>query len=334
MTKSPKPNTRKTKSSKSQLSNSETLPFIEHIRELRRRVFYVVASVIVWTVAAYFVQEQIIAALMKPAHGQHFIYTSPIGGVDFFFRVILYVGLMMTIPVAVYQLLTYLAPLMKQASARFAFTLAAVSGLLAAAGIVFGYFVGLPAVLDFLLSHFQVGNIRPLLTVQSYIKFVTVYMLGSALMFQVPLVILFINRIKPLKPQTLFKGEKWVIAGSFIFAGLMNPSPNIFSLLFVAGPIIITYQIGIALVWFLNRQKKLGKIEKLRVEDARVQAQRQQRAARPERTWPTTTAAPETSPQTPPTTPPRPDNVVRARYIPRPVAPPVRRQFISDIRAS
>jgi sec-independent protein translocase protein TatC len=282
-------------------------------------MFWIIASVVVWSVAAYFVQHRIVNVLLKPSHGQHFIYTSPIGGVDFIFRVIIYVGIMMTIPVIIYQLLSYLSPLMRQASAKFASILAAVSGLLALGGILFGYFIGLPAVLHFLLTKFDTGQIAPLLTIHAYMKFVIVYLLGSALMFQVPLIILFINRIKPLKPQKLFKYEKWVIAGSFIFAGLMNPSPNILSLLFVAGPIIATYQIGIGLVWYINRQRKPSKTELLRAEDAKVQAEREQRAAQAQaparptaaaQASPTQTTQPaarkQATPHIAPTTQPRP----------------------------
>jgi sec-independent protein translocase protein TatC len=153
-----------------------------------------------------------------------------------------------------------------------------ISGLLAAAGIVFGYFIGLPAALHFLLHQFMTSQIKPLITVQSYMSFVMVYMVGSALMFQVPLFLIFINRIKPLKPSRLLHYERWVILVAFIVAGLMNPTPNLLDQLMVAGPIILMYQLGIAIIALLNKPRWPAKAQTLFEEDARIQAERFERS--------------------------------------------------------
>src|SRR2546421_8023050 len=182
-------------------SRNPKLPFIEHLLELRKRLFYVAVSVILWGAAAYFVQQRIVAALLKPAAHQQFIYTSVGGGIDFLFRVCMYTGLVFSIPVIVYHLLRYLQPLIKKDAVRFIAWGSVASGVLALAGMAFGYFLGLPAALHFLLHQFTSGQIHPLLTIQSYMSFVTLYMLGSALLFQLPLVLLLINRVKPLKPK-------------------------------------------------------------------------------------------------------------------------------------
>src|ERR1700712_3779501 len=105
-----------------------TASFMEHLRELRKRLFYVAISVIGWSALAYAVQQHLVNALLKPSHGQSFVYTSPIGGVDFLFRVCLYSGIILSIPVIVYQLLCYAAPLMKTSSRRFIAIGSATSG--------------------------------------------------------------------------------------------------------------------------------------------------------------------------------------------------------------
>lgn len=232
---------------------NRTLPFIEHVYELRRRLFYVVLSIGIWAAVAYAFERHIIAALLKPARDQQFIYTSVGGGVDFLFRVCIYAGIAASIPVIVYQILRYTQPLLKDEARRFIAWGSVISGVFALAGIVYGYFWGLPAALHFLLHQFVTAQIRPLVTIQSYMSFVTVYMLGSAMLFQVPLLLVFINRIKPIKPQKLFHYERWVIVLAFVGSGLMNPSPNIFAQLLLAGPIILMYQVGILVIWLANR---------------------------------------------------------------------------------
>lgn len=234
----------------------------------------VALSVLGWALLAYALEKPIVAALLKPSGHQSFVYTSPIGGIDFLFRLSLYSGLIMSLPVLVYQGLKFMAPLLGGASRRFITTWVLASGALALGGLTFGYLIGLPAALHFLLHQFTNGQIKPLITIQSYMSFVMVYMVGAALMFQVPLLVIFINRIKPLKPSRLFRGERWVIVGAFVVSGLMNPSPVLLDQLMVAGPIILSYQLSIALVALINRPRWPGHVEALFERDRLIQASR------------------------------------------------------------
>lgn len=215
---------------------------------------YVAMSVGLWSAVAYGVEHHIVHFLLKPAKDQQFIYTSPGGGIDFLFRICLYTGIIMSIPVIVYQLLRYAQPLITRGSTKFIAIGSGISAVLAVVGMCYGYFWGLPAALDFLLHQFVTSQIQPLVTIQSYMSFVMVYMLGSAMLLQVPLILIFINRIKPIKPQRLLKYERHVIVASVVVAALMNPTPNIFALLFIASPIILMYQVGIFIIWTTNRK--------------------------------------------------------------------------------
>jgi len=237
----------------------EPVPFAEHLSELRRRLFYVAAIISLGTAAAYAVERHLVAALLKPAAGQHFIYTSPGGGIDFLFRVCLYAGIALGIPVIVYNFLRYVEPAFPEHSVKYIYLGTFVSGLLALAGVCFGYFVGLPSAMNFLLHQTVTNQVQPLLTVQAYMSFVIRYLLGSALLLQAPLFIIFINRIKPLKPRRLLHYERWVILGAFVISGLMNPTPRIVAQLLVAGPLIITYQLSILIVAFVNRKPRARK---------------------------------------------------------------------------
>jgi len=240
---------------KTRLAHDSKLPFIEHVHELRRRLFIVAACVAAGSVLAYGLQQQIVNVLLRPSHGQHFIYTSPLGGINFLFGVCLDVGLVLATPVILYQLLAFISPLMRGTTHRFLLSASAAAGTAALAGAIFGYFVGLPSALHFLLHQFTTIQIRPLITIQSYMQFVSLYLLGSALMFQLPLILIIINRIKPLTPSGLLRYERHLIAGAFIVAFIMNPTPNIVGQLVVVLPIIAMYQVGIALIWSINRRE-------------------------------------------------------------------------------
>jgi sec-independent protein translocase protein TatC len=231
-------------------------PFADHLLELRRRLLAIAASVLLFSTGAYFIQQTIVRFLLRPAHNQQFIYTSPGGGIGFLFQVCTYVGIAFSMPVVIYNLLRFIEPVIgdKKRSTVVRYSLSSAG--LAVLGFSFGYFVGLPAALHFLGHQFTTNEIHPLFTIQEYMSFVTVYLIGSAVLFQLPLIIIFINRIKPLRPKRLLNLERYVIAGAFIIAMIMAPTVNIFDQLIIAGPIIGMYQIAIVLIIFQNRSTR------------------------------------------------------------------------------
>jgi sec-independent protein translocase protein TatC len=251
-------------------------PFIAHLHELRRRIVFVVLTLVGFGIAGYFIQDQVIAILLRPAHGQQFIYTAPAGGFSFLMTICIYVGIAGSVPLIIYHLFRFLEPLIPNTCQRFIARCGLLSVLLAMSGALFGYFVGLPAALRFLLNQFQTTQIRPLLTIQEYIAFVMVYIIGFALLFQIPLILLFINRITPLRPITLLGYQRFVIAGSFLAAAVITPSGDAVNQLIMALPIIAMYQLGIAAVWFYNYRNNIETIAQRRMQDAAIQQTRLQ----------------------------------------------------------
>lgn len=293
------------------LQQGKAKPFIEHLHEFRKRLFWVVGSLLAGSAVGYILQQSLIGWLLRPAHDQPFIYTSPGGGINFIFQISIYFGIALTIPVIVYQLLQYLAPLMRYTTKRFILRSSLFSVVLAACGLTFGYFVGLPASIEFLTHQFQNQQITALLTIQEYMSFVMIYLIGTAVLFQIPLIMLCINRIKPLKPSKLLKSERYVIVAAFIIAALITPTPDIFNQVLIAGPMIAIYQLGVILVAIQNRSHRVSKIAKLRDQDVVVQAKRQ---AQLQNTIPLTKLAPVLASNT--------NSPTRARQLPvRPVNP-------------
>jgi sec-independent protein translocase protein TatC len=282
-----KPTKKRTKSQTPKRAVDQiTLPFMAHVAELRRRLFYIAIAILIGGGAAYSVQLHITNALLKPAGTQQFIYTSPGGGFDFLFRLCMYAGILFALPVIVYQLLRYLQPLIKREATRFIAWGSIASVLLAVVGVLFGYFVGLPAAMHFLLNQFSTDKIHALLTIQSYTSFVMMYLLGSAILFQVPLVMLLINKVKPQRPRKLMGFQRWFIVFAFIAGGIISPSPNIQDQLMLAVPMVLMYQIGILLVWLTNRSRnKSQKVLELIHKDAELRASRLNNFQQAQETW-------------------------------------------------
>jgi sec-independent protein translocase protein TatC len=149
------------------------------------------------------------------------------------------------------------------------------SSVLAVIGIGFGYFFGLPAAMHFLLQSFSSSRIAALISIQSYMSFVMVYLLGSALLFQIPLILLLINRIKPLQPKKLMQHQRWFIIAAFILGAIISPTPDIRNQFVLTGPIVAMYEISVLMIWIINRKHhRPRKVIELLHKDSEAQAER------------------------------------------------------------
>ncbi len=228
---------------------------IDHLHELRSRLFWIVLALIIAGSASYLIQNQIMTVLMRPLGGQRLVYLTPIGGFNFIFKVSLYFGIGVILPVIMYHLYRFLEPLMDKRRKRSVVLYIVASFLLAIGGACFAYFGSLPAAMHFLTS-FNIQNVSAMLTVDSYLNFVITYILGFAALFQIPLILLIFNSIKPLPPKKLLSFQRFVILAAFILAAIISPTPDITNQAILAVPIILMYQIGVLLVWLQGRTKR------------------------------------------------------------------------------
>lgn len=228
-------------------------PVIHHVHELQKRLIWSVLAVIAGTALAYSVNGFLLAAIQRPL-GQTLYYTSPLGGFSFLLKLSLAVGFVIALPVVLYQAFSFLAPLLKKHHKLTVLAFAIWSFDLAYCGLAFAYFISLPSALHF-LSQFGGSTVQSLITVDEYFSFALAYLAGFAIMFQVPLIILFVNRIKPLKPKKMFGAQRYVILFSFIAAAILTPTPDPMNQTIMALPAIALYQVGIVLVWLANRER-------------------------------------------------------------------------------
>jgi sec-independent protein translocase protein TatC len=265
------------------------LTLIDHLHELRTRLFWIVLSLIVASSASYFIQDQIMAVIMQPLGGQKLVYLTPIGGFNFIFKVSIYFGILLVLPVVIYHIYRFLEPLMqKQRKRSVAFYILA-SFLLAIGGGCFAYFGSLPAALRFLTS-FDIQNVSAMLTVDAYLSFIITYVLGFAALFQIPLILMIANTIKPLPPKKLMGFQRYVILIAFILAAVISPTPDVTNQTILAVPIILMYQVGVFMVWVQSRsaRRRQTKLDKtLNLADTFVRT-----APAPARVSPATTATP------------------------------------------
>jgi sec-independent protein translocase protein TatC len=248
----------------------------QHLKEFRNRLFIVAIFFIVGACLAYYFQQPVIDAVLAPLHGQKLVYLNPAGGFSFIFMISIYAGLALAMPVLIQQLYLFIRPALPERAQKKSGPIIIGGFLLLVAGIAFGYFVAVPGALSFLYS-FADQYISASLTADSYLNFVIAYTIGIGIVFQIPLLLLLINTIKPFTPGGLMQSEKWVIVASFVVAAIITPTPDPINQAIIAGPVIIVYQIGVIII--LNAIFKKRREEKRLAKKALIAARKQQKAA-------------------------------------------------------
>ena len=244
-----------TTSKASSAQSSDPKSIGDHLGELRRRLTWVVLTLIVMSALAYSVHDALVSFVLSPIGDQKLVYLTPGGGFTFIFQIILYAGLLLTAPVLVYHLYRFVAPALPESMRHMGLRVVFLSSVLMLAGAAFGYFVAVPAALQFLMA-FAGDFVQANLTADSYLNFLVAYVIGLGILFQLPLFLVAWNWLNPLPPGGLLSSQRFVIVGAFIAAALLTPTPDVLNQSLLAIPVIAVYQIGVVAVYITNKKKR------------------------------------------------------------------------------
>jgi sec-independent protein translocase protein TatC len=250
------------------MAEVEPQPFLGHIQELRTRLLTCVAVLLAAASLGYWQRDVILPWVQRPLHA-NLIYTSPSGGFEYVAMISLAVGLVVALPVICYQLIRFITPAfargpkVKQRLVR----MLVAAYLLAAAGVAFGYYMILPASLRFFASYSS-PSIKPLITAQEYLSFTIGCLVTFAILFQLPLIVSTIDRIRPIPPKAFMGHQRLVIVGSLAIALILPFTYDPITQFVIAVPIILLYEVSGLILW--SRHSSAAR--QLRREQAMVAA--------------------------------------------------------------
>ena len=233
---------------------STSRPFRDHVDELRSRLFWSVVTLLLGSGVGYFFHEQLLSFLLRPLH-QPVYYSSPTGGLDFIFKICLFFGFVVSLPVFTFNLLQFIQPVFPKQTRFLLGKIIVFSFLLMLCGMSFAYFVNLPAALHF-FSAFSSNQIHSLISTDEYLSFILTNLLGFGIVFQMPLILLFLNYLQPIKTTWLLRQEKYVVVISFLLGAILTPDPV--NQTIMAIPIILLYQLSIGILFLQNRTRNIS----------------------------------------------------------------------------
>lgn len=226
--------------------------FLDHLDELRSRLIKSIIALIVGIVAYYPLISPTLDSLLKPI-GQ-VVYTSPGDALLAQMTVMLIGGLIVASPIVIYQLWRFLSVGLKDNERKNVQLYAPLAGACFLLGVCFAYFVAIPFSIRFLLS-MSTPKIVPMITINSYLSFVGTMLLSFGVVFELPLILIFLTKIGIATPEFLIQKRRYAIVFIFIISAIMTP-PDVFSQCVMAFPLLILYEIGIIACRLTYRPKE------------------------------------------------------------------------------
>jgi sec-independent protein translocase protein TatC len=243
------------------------MSLIAHLTELRNRIAKALLAIAVASAVAFWWYQHGLGTFIRapycnlPAdlrygggqHGCGLLITDVFGGVFIRLKVSLLTGVVLSAPVWLYQLWAFITPGLKRNERRYGLSFVGASTLLFAGGAVIAYFV-LGTGLRVLLG--LAGNgVVVALTAQDYIGFVLSLLIAFGVSFEAPLVAVALNLVGVLSHATLARSRRWIFFLTVVFAAFVTPTQDPFTMLAMAGPMILLFEIAIQIARVVDKRR-------------------------------------------------------------------------------
>ena len=233
-------------------SDSSGLTILEHLDELRVRLVWAAAGLIVAVIISFAFTQILLDILIEP-YGEQLQTLSPTEGIQTYFRVALVAGITIAMPWIMYQLWRFISPGLHSHEKRYAYIFVPAATLLFILGVAFAWFVLLPSAINF-LANFMPEIFIAEWTSQEYIGFATSFLLWMGLSFQLPLIVYFMARFGIINGQAMRVHWRVAIVAISVIAAVVTPSIDPVTMLLTMLPLTVLYVLSIFLASLGHRQ--------------------------------------------------------------------------------
>jgi len=233
------------------------MSLIDHLEELRRRLVICVLTVLACSIFSYFYSDKILAILKRP-FPHSLVFIAPQEAFVITLKIALFGGIIFALPMIIYHVWQFISSGLKKKEKRYLLFYSPFSLLLFLTGASFAYFLVVPVGLRFLLS-FGGSSLEPMISISKYLSFITLMILAFGIVFELPLVLMFLVMIGIVSPQLLAKKRKVFIIAIFVLAAILTP-PDVFTQILLALPLIILYEVSIWLAKIVAVRRGEGKV--------------------------------------------------------------------------
>ena len=242
------------------------MTLFEHLRELRYRLVVAFLAILVGTIVAWFFRSQLIDVLLSPYYQAaadlkakdpdatlQVVNNGIASPFTLAIKVSALAGLILTSPVWLWQLWSFIVPGLLAKEKKWATAFIAAATPLFCAGVAVGYIV-MPKGISVLLG-FTEGGVTNLQDINQFLSFLMRIMLVFGAAFLIPLIVLMLNILGVVPARYLSKYRTYVIFGTFVFGAIATPSTDPFSMLALAAPMTVLFLVAEIIAHVLDRRK-------------------------------------------------------------------------------
>jgi sec-independent protein translocase protein TatC len=220
---------------------------------LRRGLLLMILVVIGWGILLYPFSKTVLRYLQTNLQENLVAFGIPEAFLSLL-KLTLYGSLFLSVPVIFYQVWKSFSPLFHSKGLKSPFSVLLVAIFLFYLGASFCCFVTLPFGIRFLLGY-QSAHLKPMISVGKYVSFCTAFIFGFGLTFELPLILALLSYIKVIKASFLTRNRRYAILLIAIVAAVVTPTPDVFNMSLMGGPLYILFEIGVILVKIIERKR-------------------------------------------------------------------------------
>lgn len=224
------------------------MTLVDHLEELRRRLLICVIAVAAGCLAGFVYATPLLAWLKHPADAwlPTLAFFSPTESLGAYLRVAVTAGVVIALPIVLYQIWAFVESALSRTERLYGLLFVWMGSALFIAGAALAYSVLLPASLKLLLS---IGGdaLQPMISVSRYLSFALGLMLACGLLCELPLAVLLLAAIGIVTPQGLRRWRGVALVALVTLAALLTPTTDALSLVLMAVPLVLLYELSILL---------------------------------------------------------------------------------------
>ena len=236
------------------------MPFLDHLEELRWRIIWSLLALIICVGVAFalLMKINILVVLQRPIlpylGGSKLVITNPTDAFSIVMSASMALGIMLALPVLIYQLWAFVAPALYRHEKRIILPVFFGATLLFIAGACLAYFVALPLTLRWLMT-FQADAFLPMITAAEYFSFAINMALAFGACFELPVVILALAAFGIVTPDMLNKGRRFALVGCLILGAFLSPGDTLTTMFALALPMYLLYELSVVLSYTVHRRR-------------------------------------------------------------------------------
>jgi len=226
---------------------------IDHLAEIRKRLVFSAAALLIGTVAGYVFVPRVTERLIDIAGSV--VFLSPAEAFVSRIRFAFMLGLAVALPFVLFQVWMFVSPAVDRKQRRIVLAILPITYMLFAAGVLFSYYAVVPAALRFLVG-FSSDQVEPLIGIGNLISFSIGLMFPFGLAFELPVAIYILSRAGLISAKALARNRKIAILAIFVIAAAITPTPDVFTQAMMALPLMLLYEVSILIAGLNSRRRR------------------------------------------------------------------------------